>query len=586
MTMAKFRRFIFAGDLVIGDQVLAPPDLPDTPFKEVKSVEELFPIPTPSAIIDVGTLDGFTGAFEGLVSTIEILPPTPGGGPGAPPASNKPQVNEIPPAVEVDAVNVQLRFKIENRQADFSVTANGITVSAPQGVDELTIDVGSAHVVDWTVDSGPDRVSDRLVLRRPPIIGAGSFKLPVFPVTIIYEPPRDRQAKNKATYGTSKTIGTKVSISFSDEESTTRPARSSFFHLNGLRTQIELFVTALQTAAGLDKEEADTKIIDALNVIAKAIGKASATQTSGLSVTSDQSVTTKDTVEEGISTGSNDGGPGIGDVIVFLRDVELAWLANAGHVSLGVLSHGAVAMRTVKALKEDLVDNQDEDERAGIEALLALDPFAAAGGQAQLDPKRFGLIDTFELNGVDYTRVFTHQVTTTDREAKTEFSVKTEEMRKGFLSFLGLGVPETVTVKSTATHSSSVEESQSETASISVHLHAEADEHYAVEVYFDRVFGTFAIREVPISDEPSVAGRIVDSKERPLPGQLVTLRADDKDFTTITDAEGRFSFHIPQFRADNASLTVAGAKTQLQVVENAPLVLSDLKLSLVRADNN
>jgi hypothetical protein len=373
-------------------------------------------------------LDNLTGTFEGLTSTTTYVPPNE--------FNNKPSAVTTPPQVDLDAVNVTLSFRIKNQQADFEVTVGDQTVAAPAGETLVRVDVGKATDVNWRLRAGVDEIDERILLRRPPIVGGGAFRLPAFPLAVIYEPPPDREKKNHATYTTAQTAGTTSTASFSEETSSTKPVDSSYWYLTEFRSLLEVWATVVATAGqiagggGGGTVSADS-VSKALGIFAKAIGQASATEATGLRVTEEHSVTSEETTEDGIDTGPNSGGPGIGDLIVFLRDVELAWLADGNSVSLAILSHGRIAMNTVATLQADLKNPTADLDADVIESLLALDPFVSGGPNTNLPSDCYQFVGAFEINGAAFSKVFSHTVTEADRSATVEFETVAEDLHEG-----------------------------------------------------------------------------------------------------------------------------------------------------------
>jgi hypothetical protein len=152
----------------------------------------------------------------------------------------------------------------------------------------------------------------------------------------------------------------------------------------------------------------------------------------------------------------------------------------------------------------------------------------AGGPQARLPQPRFFKVDTYECHDISWQEhTFKHSIQKADTRAQLDFTSRTEEDRPGWLSFLGLGVTEDKTVKTTVTHVSLTEVREGEEVSLTVHLEAQAGEHYAVEAYYDRVFGTFAFRKGSLGSEV-ISGTARDSAGRPLPRQLVTLTGGTK----------------------------------------------------------
>ena len=82
-------------------------------------------------------------------------------------------------------------------------------------------------------------------------------------------------------------------------------------------------------------------------------------------------------------------------------------------------------------------------------------------------------------------------MTQTDLTAASYSQMRTEDYREGWLSFLGIGVDQTKQVMTKMTHSNStaVSVGSATTAEVTLDVVGTA----AFNVFFDRVFGTFAV---------------------------------------------------------------------------------------------
>jgi hypothetical protein len=312
-----------------------------------------------------------------------------------------------------------------------------------------------------------------------------------------------------------------------------------------------------------------------VEAIAGGLGQVSATQTDGQTVAREDTLALLQMVGTTIDTGENQGGPGIGDIISFLKNAKLVWLAPNGRLTLALLGYDGIVDIGVNFLKTHLGNTAKTGlDRDTGQALLNLDPFVAGGPQASLAPARFDPVQTYEFKGTgaSKTETFRQEITQADRDATTNFTIKLEDYRKGWLSFLGLGVTEDKAVKTTVTHSSSTEATQTDTTAVSVTFFGEADEVYAVEVYYDRVFGTFAVRNVSVRAKPVISGTVLNATGRPLAGELVSLTMGDKLFSTHTDKQGRFSFGVSTIKPGSVSvMTRHKVRKELQLKQGTPI---------------
>jgi hypothetical protein len=386
-------------------------------YQQIKNLEGNFPLPTPKESVNVGSFDATTGTFTGKVSRIVNSPPDDTGG-------NKPGERLVAPVAHVNAVAVELIFAVANRVGVFKVTANGVSALASPGQNSVTVSVGSATQVNWTVWSGSKSYSDTLVINRPQIIGAGAFIVPALPLAIVYEPPPDSRNKNKATYTKTSAIGTKVTATFSHEGSTTVNAvPSQFAGVSNLKDKMSTLASLVKNAPGVPYAQ---QIAGALSTIASGLGSVSASETSGKINTSDHSLELTSQLQTTISTDENNGGPGVGDVVYYLKNPKLVWLAENGRVTLALLDRGMVSTVLVSNLKANLNTGWQGLDPATVRDLLSLDPFANPTGREirrrtangarlnlPLPSARFSYQNTYEVNGVAFTEALKRSETQT-----------------------------------------------------------------------------------------------------------------------------------------------------------------------------
>jgi len=182
------------------------------------------------------------------------------------------------------------------------------------------------------------------------------------------------------------------------------------------------------------------------------------------------------------------------------------------------------------------------------------------GPQAPLSEPRFVYVDTYGLPGdvgPHDTYKFIYKIEKSDLYATTDFTVKTVDFRPGWLSFLGLGVTENKTVKTTVTHGRSREVKVGDKVEVDLDIYTELQpsQSYGIAAYYDRVFGTYAFKQVPLGTE-AVSGTLSDASGRPLARQLVSLMVGDKKFSTRTDAKGHYSFRASTIMQLAGSATI------------------------------
>ena len=105
---------------------------------------------TPGEAIDVGTLDVSTGFFDGLVTeTIQTAKGT----------------KRVTPIASISGRKAFLTFGVANWNGPFTVTTRGATHRSSSG-SPLSVDVGDATRLAWTLKAGTRSYHDSLVITR------------------------------------------------------------------------------------------------------------------------------------------------------------------------------------------------------------------------------------------------------------------------------------------------------------------------------------------------------------------------------------------------------------------------------------
>ncbi len=238
--------------------------------------------------------------------------------------------------------------------------------------------------------------------------------------------------------------------------------------------------------------------------IADALGSASASETQGIAVSSQHSVTLSMGNQQTVTTNSGAGGPGSADLIYYLKNLKLAWFINsAGPLRVTVFGHDGIGVTSVGFLKNG---GQTDLDPETVKAFLGLDPFVAGGPAAVLPPARYAYLDTIDLNGAEITTVETYTVTNQDTKQITTTTTDVQNNNAGFLRWIGLGVTDENSTQSIVSQSSSTQATNSHAVSNTVDLFAQATERCSVEIYCDVVFGTFAYRLATTSNTPQLTG--------------------------------------------------------------------------------
>lgn len=464
-------------------------------YDQLKAVEAIFPLPASTVEVDMGTFNAATGTFSGVVSTYhyEVDPET-----------RKPYRVRDFPTVQLTGINARLRFSVINRGATFEVTVGSQTVSAAAGQSTIVVDVGKANVASWTVRSAGRSYSDVVDFDRSRLVGAGAFTVAALPISVVYEPPQTGVGLTKTVFTDVRSVGNATRVGSSTESSTSRP---QFDSLDVVKQKL----SAVKSMAALYGLGIGGAIPTALTGISSALNTVDSTQLSGTSTNTDHTLETR--VTESISTETNAGlGPGRGDRISYLKNAQLLWVMVGGNVTLTLIGwESRVTGYTAETLRGDLTKiSQGLPTVSGlptdtIRQLIALDPLASTTTRFGLynDPTacmgapRYQLIGRFEGDGPD-TYAIAHTVTSADRVATTSYTSQVNDYHTGWASLLLTGDnSHTDTFKTSQSTERTL--TNSTTVSATLQISADPGHPYHYDVFYDAIFGTFAVRNVPTS---------------------------------------------------------------------------------------
>ena len=477
--------------------------------------------------INVGTFNGITGFFAGLggKSLGDELGPV-GDGPNLGPVMkpiHRPLPIPYPTQAYIDAVNVGLTFNVIGRHGDFTVEANGTTVSAPPGQNTLTVEVGQATTVNYTISSGGRSYSGSFNIIRPPHIGVAT--IPIIPLAVVYDAPQDQAGQNKTQFTQSSSHSTTVSLDYSKDSSVTTPSATvpgGYGTLTDFENVLNSASKFLSKVPGVPPDVSKTDDL-VTSLFSWLLGSSEATQTNSqtnaTSTSSGVTYTTSDAI-----TPTTHLGPGDGDVIEFISGVRLVTVGWNGQATTAKLSDGGIQAMSVHFLKARLkslgTSNAPDAvtglDRTTIQALLNLDPLANGGPNAHLDSSRYVNLGSYGINGSQWTHTFSVTVSASQMNASTQSVVNAQDDKSGWLSFLGIGVTDDKSTKVTVTDKATNTSSAMQTLTATVTLNAGPNEYYNVQAYYDTVFGTVLLRKVanppeftaPVRKPPVLLGPI------------------------------------------------------------------------------
>jgi hypothetical protein len=546
---------------------------PDQLYAAIKAWEGTFPLPAPYVTVDVGTFDVAAGTFTGLVTTVEFAPEPIEHQPGQHPTNPAPKyvgtrwvevtvnahwqrtITSVP-APKVALAPVRLKFSVTSASAAWKVMVNGTTLTVPTGQTTVDVSVWDLDHAAWTIQAGASSYHDMLRIQRPGAIpAAGGFTIPVIPVSIIYAPPADSLHLSHGSYGSGDTVGTTTSYEFSTDTSDTVPTTiPQFAGPSILKGGLDLISKVL----GADKEPGK-----ALAKISDQIGTLSSSTTTGDIESQASQVTVTATSSTVFTTNTAGGGPGAGDEIAYLKNVEVVWMYFEGQLQLVPVTATGVTV-TAQHLKANPEGISAEDQAR----LLALDPFVAGGPFAALPADRFIVPEGISFPHVEYgggvTIEHTYSTTrsTTTTTTSKQYTTNTSSWEPGpVLKLLGMSADKTqMTVSQTNAKGDQV----SSTVTLDAILAAGPEDYFAVNVWFDQLFGTWAFQQVAVASAPLLAGSGATTGER------VLLQAGGHTYLTVVDGDGHYTFRNATIPAGPAELTIGDRAPKAVTVGPAP----------------
>ena len=545
-------------------------------YNQIKSLESVFKLPIDYVTVNVGTFDALTGAFAGLTTVSETDPEPIEHSHGQHPINPPPHfageswvsitidhnwrrtVTKIP-APKVGLAPVLLRFEIRNLGGDGTVNVGGHLVKVPAGQSSVTVNIWDIANTGWFIASGNVSHADRIMIQRAPgnIVGAGAFTVPALPLSIVYAPPADEAKLSKASYEVSESLGTTSSYQMSSDTSASQPFVPQ--NLSGLKDLQTIFNGVSKVFSKIPDPTFKT-IGEVLGQISSAIGSISGAATTGTVDDSTSAITITESKGQSIIAESKNGGPGAGDAIHYLRDAKFVWLMAEGRFRIALMG-GIYATFPASFLLTHAADANATGLPPGVvQQLLAMDPFVAGGSMVELPAERFEEIDSqvqgpFEYGG-GQTVAATHSQTfaTTDVRSRKDYTVQTQDFNAGWLAQLFGQQSGGLTMTASVTQAAGT--TTSETQTINWELHSGPNERFVVELWRDRVFGTYAFRQEPVSGSPRFQGVATGANGLPLQKTTVKLTAGGKTYFATTDQTGHFAFFARNIPSGEASVAI------------------------------
>ncbi len=531
------------------------------------------------------------------------------------------------PELPINALEVSLVFKIQNAVGGRVVqaTINDSTILVPATQDHFVVNVGPALGVTFTLRALPDSSSPRRYGLPPPPTGfllinhhpypiAGVYTLQAVPISILFAPPQyGMDSLNKAAKAEGVTVSSSFTMWTSNGTTTSSqgPAPTRYDDLmtykkdvNVISQAFGVFVTLATLGEGGDAAAQAKGAASGLSTLSswidKAIGSATGTQTDTSVLATGNSITVRDVQTSNMTwTTPGKATPGVGDRISYLHNVKFAYIAYYPCVGCDVmlrltpLSRGTPDLTTPVLLLDDLdriksgISPLSGFSRATIQFLLSFDPFVGRNDMValdELDSARFVPEETYPVlwGGTDLDKSYTHEESHQESQARKSSTTIAQDLRPGFLCFLGVGVTtdtcdnQNTTVEVSTTSGAQRQGSVANTVTWKLHLET-SDQHmkYYVTGYYDRVLRTYAFSR---DTGEAVQGIIVqNSTGQPLANQLVMMSSGGHVLKTRTDAKGRYSFGGHAIRPGQTwKLTVAGG-TSVPVIIGRQVLTKQLR---------
>jgi hypothetical protein len=566
-------------------------------YQLIKSYEGSFRPPASYETVNVGSFDAQTGEFHGLKTQAETDPEPIAQSPHDVPRNPPPYFSAdgwvsiaidkrwrktvtTTPAPIVPLAPVLLKFEIVHpNPAGWSVCVNGATKIVPTTETTVSINIWDAVAANWTVTSGALSYKDRVMIQHPPGVlypvsdaAIGAFTVPALPVTIIYAPPADSLGKSTATYTDSETIGTTITYDLNTESSQTHPVDAVFDHGAAIQTLVNEIGDGAQTAKAAGWNSPYVALVAQIcKDISTELGKMGSEETRGITNISRLDMTCSQTMTDMSGTNAKVGGPGVGDIVHFYRDLRMAWVYYKGKLRLCPLgcTDTTCPVTTLQNAPSSVGLSADIAQQ-----ILSFDPFVSAGPGAALPTDRFqecvpemiydygfGAMKELEQS---FTRSQTRQNTT------KQFTTQSDNWQPGpILKELGFGNQDKVTF----TVSNATGDTVSSTVKVKLHLETGLNDHFAFRLWFDTLFGTYACQIVPTAGYAKFWGGVGGSVH-PGPQQEVKLLAGNKTFSTVADKDGKFAFFTSSIPAGPASLIIGNRPAQtVQILQEAKRIV-------------
>ena len=575
-----------------------PQDL-STAYVQLKILEDAghIQIPEPVETKTIGTIDPAAGTFTFGVPVIPQTSSLPPVG-GSPSTTNSISTTNVG-YVTTTAAKLLLRFKVIPQQRSATTRGagdvavgdtwnGGVTIdhypTVSSTADEIVLDIGhhcsafdsgkihldppvNSFMVTITFVDKPS-VFVYFFAMRPPILGLGAFTLPALPVTIVYAPPQNAMKQNTVTYTSSKTLTRKFTTSLTNTTTTVKTDAYSIGDLIAKGSEAVASVAAFVGSGGASGVATAPLVIRALHEfvstiagspakkdnddLAGVVGGAKDALTAmgnilqglapSISTHPEDTLSTEDdhSVTMSVSTTQDYGnkkglGPGVGDRVVFMRNVRVVWMAIKEEVNLVILGYEAIGGSAVVDLQQSLETIGDGGssplglDAATIQYLLALDPLAAKRQVnvtplhgPVIGPPRFVPADPPGYFGTGTSesgdgKIIQHSTAIDDVHSTASTHTTVTDVKPGWINVMFGAADNTATTTTvTMTTTQTMESTEENEVTTELRLVSAGNEDaYDVKIFEDLLLKTYVILG---KDSPLLHGVVGNSPERPRGG--------------------------------------------------------------------
>ncbi|WP_332733832.1 hypothetical protein [Flavihumibacter sp.] len=455
-------------------------ELTEKMYQAIKNNAQNFPQPNALDTIEMGTFDHLTGNFDGLIGRyMEVHD------------GRKTVRKRVPAVKNSESLGSVLVFRMKHPINRFHVIINNREYRSSSNNTTLSIRIKGSSRINWEIGLIPNRgqpisnYKDALQIIRKKFYAMGVYTLPYLPIGIIYAPPVTGSPQNIISFTQQAKVGTRVELSSKEEFSETRPEMTL---INKVYSLLDIGIQKTSNSS-----DPYTQIANAtMKAIRGAFGEEKITNTIG-EIKENSLVI--ESIDEQSVTRSNPIptlGPVHSDQFVVLKDVRVIWILEDNNFSYSVLDFTETQYLTTAYMRQS--NNPD------LKNLVALDGFSIRGP----NPPRYTIVK--DLNGdpikesispsLSFERSINKTQIISNHSANTTYSSQIKDYTSGTLAFLGIGF-EDKTIKQTFSQGYMTSNSTEISELSKIKIVNGTNELIKLEVYYDNVFGTVAVRLVP-----------------------------------------------------------------------------------------